>query len=109
MRKVALLSALLTAVPLLAPADAAVVQGFVYSAGTFTFINLPGPPTGINDAGQIVGSSYPSLADSNFRGFLYDSGTITTISPPGAAGSSGAFGINDAGQIVGSFFDANHI
>jgi probable HAF family extracellular repeat protein len=105
MRKVATLSVLLATVSV-APTSADVVQGFVYTAGRATFIDLPGFPTGINDAGQIVGwgreGGFPlPLQD---RGFLYDAGTVTTLAPPGTVSSSYAFDINDAGQILGSFF-----
>src|SRR3954452_18102767 len=71
---------------------------------SFTQIDMPGAlyttASGINDAGQIVGS----FADGRERshGFLYTSGGFTHIDPPGTSGTS-AYGINDAGQIVGFF------
>ena len=55
---------------------------------------------GINDAGEIVGSS--SVNDLTFSGFLGTGGSFTQIDVPGALRTR-AFGINGAGQIVGSF------
>jgi probable HAF family extracellular repeat protein len=73
-------------------------DSFVYSDGIFTVINLPGPPEGINDAGQIVGGT-------GTHGFLDTGGSFTQIDVPGASRTT-AFGINDAGQIVGGFTDS---
>lgn len=66
--------------------------------------------SGINDAGQIVGS----YIDGNFvpHGFLLSGGVYTTIDPPGtnenpmmpSANGSGLFGINNAGQMVGEYY-----
>jgi len=75
----------------------------------FTTIDVPGSTrtsiSGINNAGQIVGS-FITLGIGH--GFLKDGATYTTIEVPGAANNPGeystsALGINDAGQIVGSF------
>jgi probable HAF family extracellular repeat protein len=76
-------------------------RGFLYTAGSFTTINVPGAigtrAYGINDSGQIVG-----LAGNH--GFLLDTASsFTTIDVPGAA-STYATGINNSGQIVGSYF-----
>jgi probable HAF family extracellular repeat protein len=59
--------------------------------------------SGINDAGQIVGS----FADnSGFgHGFLDTGGSFTQIDVPGAIFTE-ASGINDAGQIVGRIADS---
>jgi hypothetical protein len=63
--------------------------------------------SGINDAGQIVGS----YLDSSLvpHGFLLSGGTYTTIDPPGtlatSVGGSGLAGINNAGQMVGLYAD----
>src|SRR5262245_20731382 len=64
---------------------------------------LGGPssyPTGINNAGQVVGWS-----DTNTSGvthaFLYQNGTITDLGTLGGAYSAAA-GINNAGQVIGS-------
>jgi probable HAF family extracellular repeat protein len=88
-------------------------SGYFYSGGTFTAINDPNAvppsigasivttPTGINDAGQIVGF-FTDIG--SFRGFLYDRGTFTTLSPPpGTDNETFPLGINSAGQIVGYF------
>jgi probable HAF family extracellular repeat protein len=89
--------------------------GFLYSNGVFTIINVPGSinvpngaptlPTGINNAGQIVGtyytSSVPTPNPPTF-GFLDANGSFSTISVPGSPATA-AIRINDAGQIVGSF------
>ena len=84
------------------------VQGFLDDHGTFTLINVPGTsgiqPAAINDAGQIVGTYYPTTGPQNIsplpQAFLYDHGTFTTIDVPGGRGTQ-ATGINNAGQIVG--------
>jgi probable HAF family extracellular repeat protein len=78
--------------------------------GSFTQIDVPGAiglpitigtvASGINDAGQIVGSFSDSTGD---HGFLDVGGSFTQIDVPGAT-STDVFGINDAGQIVGRFF-----
>ncbi len=64
--------------------------------------------TGINDAGQIVGT----YVDKNYAddGFLYTPGTcFTTLDDPTVSIYDGtqANGINNAGQIVGSYGDDN--
>jgi len=91
-------------------ATAAVVDGFVYTAGTFTTIERPGLDTqlmGINDSGQIVGFSF--VGGTNNQVFLYAAGTFTTVPlplPPGARFPT-PYDINDAGQIVGTFEDSS--
>jgi probable HAF family extracellular repeat protein len=54
---------------------------------------------GVNDLGQIVGSS------GSF-GFLYSGGVYTTLNVTGATGTQ-AYGINNSGNIVGSYSDGN--
>jgi probable HAF family extracellular repeat protein len=108
MRKVSIAAIFL--VLLSGQAIAAVVEGFVYTAGTFTTIARPGLDTqliGINDSGQIVGYSY--VGGTNTQVFLYTAGTFTTVPlplPPGARFAI-PYDINDAGQIVGSFEDSS--
>ena len=86
-------------------ADAAGQQvlGYLYSGGTFITIGVPGATftgvSGINDAGQIVGSY--GTGDGEPLAFVDNGGVFTTISAPGATILS-ANGINDAGQIVGN-------
>ena len=79
--------------------------------GNIAVFNVPGPkltyPSGINDAGQVVGTF--SDGGRFYHGFLRDpSGNITTFDLPVArAGSTEAYGINNAGEIVGYFLDGN--
>ena len=79
-------------------------SGFLYNAGNFTFISagLSTSASGINDAGQIVGSYTNSVHGLFWHGFLDTAGNITTFDFPGA-NSTFANGINGSGQIVGSY------
>lgn len=66
-------------------------QGFIYSAGTFTPIIVPGVTTdaySINNAGVVVGTN-----------FIYENGNLSTFGAPG--NFSLLTGINNEGQIVG--------
>jgi uncharacterized membrane protein len=76
-------------------------RGFVYDAGSLTFIDAPGASSttlfGINAAGQIIGRS-------SVGPFLYDRGTFTPFTVPGGF-SATPWGINDAGQVVGWYYD----
>ena len=80
-------------------------QGFLYSGGVYTTLNVPGATGtylfGINDAGQIVGG----IADGSQFGhsFIYSGGVFTELNVPGAVGTA-VNGINNAGQIVGEYF-----
>ena len=80
---------------------------FVSDGNTFTTIDVPGgflpQATGINNAGQIVGSYYDPPGTRH--GCLYSGGSLTSINAPGATSTS-AWGINDAGQIVGRYGDS---
>jgi probable HAF family extracellular repeat protein len=82
-------------------------HGFLYNAGTYITLDDPlatlgTVASGINDAGQIVGT----YKDATFsHGFLYSAGTYTTLDDPLATAGTSASGINDAGQIVGSYTD----
>ena len=58
--------------------------------------------TGINDAGQIVGSYYDT--SHNIHGFLKSGGSFTRIDVPGATYTYSS-GINNAGHIVGNYDD----
>ncbi len=66
---------------------------------TITALNLPGPVTGIDDAGQIVGT-YTNGGTTN--GFLESNGALTTIDVPGSDATY-VNGINNRGQIVGDY------
>ena len=82
-------------------------QGFVYTGGNFTPLNVPGATNtaayGINNLGQIVGTF--SNSSLNSHGFLDTGGNFSQIDVPGATDTV-AYGINDAGQIVGTFDDS---
>jgi len=83
-------------------------HGFVYSAGVYTTIDVPGATFtacfAINNAGTIVGNYRDSLGA---HGFVLRDGSFATIDVPGAGTANGAatraYGINAAGQIVGDF------
>ena len=60
---------------------------------------------GINDTGQIVGTSYDGMGS---HGFLRIGGTFTPVDVP-AGTNTAAEGINSAGQIVGSYYDSTGI
>jgi probable HAF family extracellular repeat protein len=64
--------------------------------------------TGINDAGQIVGTfNYCCPGGFNYgQGFLDSQGSVSSIDVPGATNTD-ANAINNAGQIVGSFSDSS--
>lgn len=92
------------------PANVATVgtQGFMYDpwTRTFTKINVPGNVAnaayGINNKGEIVGSTYNPSGTTYGDGFIYRCGEFTTIDYPGAVYTSVA-GISDSGQIVGEY------
>src|SRR5713101_5207879 len=72
--------------------------------GGFTSIDVPGAQEtiadGINDAGDIVGST---LRDGYNRGFLRRDGQFAFIDYPVSIYTA-AFGINNSGDIVGYYF-----
>jgi probable HAF family extracellular repeat protein len=80
-----------------------VEHGFLDTGGGFTQLDVPGATftsaSGINDAGQIVGSFG---IGTSLHGFLDTGGSFTQIDVPDAT-LTDVRGINDAGQIVGSF------
>jgi len=83
-------------------------RGFIYGAGAYSDLNAS-YPTGINDAGRIVGSQ-PSGGSST--GYVYSNGIYTILH--NEASSEGRFdydlnpsSINDESQIVGSYFFVN--
>ncbi len=87
--------------PLVAPAAPAAAAAF-----TFTTLDVSGAvatfPTGINDAGQVIGN-YTDAAGQN-HGFLDTAGAITTFDPTGSVGTYPT-GINASGQITGAYTD----
>lgn len=84
-------------------------HGFVVKNGAFQSISAPGPAgtltrvQGINNVGDIVGSSEGSAA--GLRGFLLHNGHFTFIVFPGSSRTD-ANGINGFGTIVGTYGDA---
>jgi|SRR2546423_1577423 probable HAF family extracellular repeat protein len=58
--------------------------------------------SGINDAGQIVGTY---LTGTGVHGFVYSGGTFTTLDDPSGI-KTFATGINSAGHIVGYYTDS---
>jgi parallel beta-helix repeat protein len=82
--------------------------GLAVTQTPVTTLGVPGAistfPTGINDAGAIVGDYLD--ASGQQRGFLLSGGTYTTLDAPGATATF-ADGINDAGAIVGRYTDAS--
>jgi len=80
--------------------DAGGSHAFLYSAGTFTTLNIPDSEAfSINNSGQIVGSTGNDA-------FFYDGATFNILDVPGAQYTQG-FGLNDNGAIVGSYGDAD--
>jgi probable HAF family extracellular repeat protein len=78
---------------------------FLYFNGSFTTIDLPGNPTGMNNLGDIVGT-FGSFTNSSLgeQGFLYSHGKVTVIDYPNSFNTQ-LGGINDFEQIVGWFYD----
>lgn len=89
-------------------------HGFLLSGGQFTLIDEPEAAgifgtiaTGINDAGDIVGSfSGPSNNYNDFHGFALIQGQYVRIDVPGAAFSE-TFTINNHQDIVGAYADSS--
>ncbi len=91
-------------------------HGFLYSEGRFTTIDSPGflaMVSGINDAGDVVGTFYhkPNAGQLNCHlgamflcssGFLYHNGVLSVIDAPGSD-TTYVMGINKNGEIVGEF------
>jgi|SRR5579871_3639728 len=78
-------------------------NGFVYTAGTYTDIIVPGAtagttPYGLNNVGQIVGSFADNAGQHGFL-FTVSTGTYQTLDVPTAFATL-AIGINDAGVIT---------
>ena len=61
---------------------------------------------GINDVGQIVGTS--ATASGTSHAFLWSNGTMADLGSLGSAGPSDGRGINNRGQVVGGTVDANN-
>ncbi|MFG1708320.1 hypothetical protein ACFLIM_34460 [Nonomuraea sp. M3C6] len=83
--------------------------GLLLDRGKVTTYKSPGDvltfPSGINDLGQVVGTTYRDGTQATARGFLLAKGVkgpFTRIEFPRAPASV-AFGINNRGQIVGAY------
>ena len=61
---------------------------------------------GINDVGQIVGTS--ATASGTSHAFLWSNGTMADLGSLGSMGPSDGRGINNRGQVVGGTIDANN-
>jgi uncharacterized membrane protein len=83
--------------------DIATADGYLLNGKRLTTFEAPGAqitlPRDINDRGQIVGASLPSLTGA-VSGFVLSQGRFTVIRRPGAVGTA-LLGINNRGQIVG--------
>ena len=79
-----------------------VLHGFVWENGTRTYLDTLGgghsDPRGINDLGQIVGTS--TNAAGWWRACIWEAGSAYDLSPAGNQGYSGN-GINNSGDAVG--------
>jgi uncharacterized membrane protein len=70
----------------------------IHASVVFTSVGITGNPFGLNDSGDIVGTS---LVGQQTTGFLFSGGLTTTLSVPGSANTF-AYGINSSGLIVGT-------
>jgi len=79
----------------------AIAGSFIYKNGHFSTIELPGTPTGINDAGHIAGQ-----VNGFSPGFVYVDGKSTfTDNSRLTDGYAYLNGINNSGQVVGNAGD----
>jgi len=88
----------------------AVERGFIYNAGSYTLLQVPGSDystfaAGINDNGQVVGIYHDAVG---YHGFVYSGGLYTTLNAPGAS-QTFATGINASGQVAGYYYDATGV
>ncbi len=88
---------------------------FLYDNGSFSLLEFPGAiapfvccgattlPMDINNAGQILGSTYDD--NGNLRFFLYNDGKYFVITglPDNVADFGSAWGLNDEGEIAGTY------
>jgi probable HAF family extracellular repeat protein len=90
---------------------AAILIGSPAAIASYSFTTLTDPnangytvASGINDAGEVVGSYKDS--SNTTHGFSFVSGAFTTLNATSATLSTSANGVNNLGQIIGSFNDA---
>src|SRR5712692_5455338 len=82
---------------LIAAAPAAAAGYAIVDVGTLG--GASSEATGVNNSGQVVGSS--TTAAGATHGFLYAGGAMTDLGTMIGGSSSHATGINDLGQVVG--------
>jgi len=85
-------------------------HGFLFSGGNYTTIDQPGFSTtyvtgGINDSGQVVGSSTQCWGCGTSQGFSLTNGVFTTIDVPVSAAYTELAGINNAGDVAGRYYN----
>jgi probable HAF family extracellular repeat protein len=76
--------------------------GSLWDKGVITDLGIEA--RGINNKGQVVGTSTQAFGQSP-RAFLWYKGVLTDLGTLPGAGSSSAHGINEAGQVVGTSGD----
>ncbi len=81
-------------------------HAFLYDNGSMTDIGDLGYgydvyAEGINEAGQIVGTSLNGTGTGFSRAFIYTNGTMISLGTLGGGGSSHGFDINNLGDAVG--------
>ena len=73
---------------------------FRWSGGAITDLGVTGSALGINNAGQVVGSTGQPGFEFSGSAFIWDNGVVTGLGPV-LGGFSAALDINNQGQIVG--------
>jgi hypothetical protein len=81
-------------------------HGFSLTGSTYTTLDVPGAadtyPTGVNNAGDIVGEYIDS--SGNYHGFSRLGAVLKTIDYPGAVYSA-VFAVNEQGIMAGTYGD----
>ena len=86
------------------------LRGWVYRAGQFAPVNVPGAiltfPQGVDGSGLVAGYYFSgSVTEPVLHGFTYAGGTYSTWDIPGAINTE-ILAVNDRGQRTGCFTDA---
>lgn len=93
----------------IAGTDSSTGVGFLYSKGAFTPIAFPGAEynyvTGLNDLGQVIGSTLTLTPPVSSFAFEYNNGVYTKLPPAPTGLSVDPTGINDSGKIVGTAYN----
>ena len=83
-------------------------HAFVFSGGSYTRVDRPGyvntSSRGINDLGQLPGSSFQCFGCSLADGFILSQGVFTAFEVPVANSGTEVTGINNAGDFAGYYF-----